>query len=306
VPNPAPQIAGKATIEEDAAGNLLFSLALEHCPEGKHRIALHENASCGTDGSGAGNRWRINKKDVFSGDVVCKSDGTAQIEGAATGIAKDDPTIVESLKDRTLVLLGLDASQRIACAPIGEMTSYVDTTGTGTDTDQTDTTGQSTADSSSSTDTTDTADTETTGTSETGTEDRLGFEAALSPMILSVNPEKSLRGTATFVEQKNAFIEVSVELTGCPEGMHGVHIHEGSKCGDDGALAGPHWDPEGTEAGDLIGSILCGVDSKGHFHLVTDDLDLTPKSAFNPIGHTIVVQGLDPNNRVACAPIVQN
>ena len=56
-------------------------------------------------------------------------------------------------------------------------------------------------------------------------------------------------GTVTLQELGNGSVEVRVNLTGVPPGVHGFHIHENGDCGDNGNAAGGHYNPTGTPHG---------------------------------------------------------
>jgi Cu-Zn family superoxide dismutase len=42
---------------------------------------------------------------------------------------------------------------------------------------------------------------------------------------------------------KDGSVEVEVDLTGVPPGVHGFHVHEKGDCGDNGNAAGGHFNP---------------------------------------------------------------
>jgi Cu-Zn family superoxide dismutase len=44
-------------------------------------------------------------------------------------------------------------------------------------------------------------------------------------------------------------VDVQIELTGVPPGVHGFHIHEKGDCGDNGNAAGGHFNPAATAHG---------------------------------------------------------
>ena len=51
------------------------------------------------------------------------------------------------------------------------------------------------------------------------------------------------QGTVVLQQLKDGEVEVRVELTGVPSGVHGFHIHEKGDCGDNGNAAGGHYNP---------------------------------------------------------------
>src|SRR5687768_6175168 len=56
-------------------------------------------------------------------------------------------------------------------------------------------------------------------------------------------------GTVNFRQLGDGSVEVQVDLTGVPEGVHGFHIHDKGDCGDNGNAAGGHYNPSGTAHG---------------------------------------------------------
>jgi Cu/Zn superoxide dismutase len=63
-------------------------------------------------------------------------------------------------------------------------------------------------------------------------------------------------GTATFTEGANA-TKLVIQLSGCPDGEHAVHIHMVKDCSDNGNAAGGHWVPNGEN----IGNVSCVSDT---------------------------------------------
>lgn len=137
----------------------------------------------------------------------------------------------------------------------------------------------------------------------------------LAATTLTQNPAADISGTARFVEVPTGEVTVDVELAGCPEGSHGLHIHAGTSCGPDGQEAQGHWDPHEVgehgqvgesaphHAGD-VGVVECGADGNGSLSLTTDEWVLSDgDSELNPVGQAAIVHGIDPANRVACGVI---
>jgi Cu-Zn family superoxide dismutase len=56
-------------------------------------------------------------------------------------------------------------------------------------------------------------------------------------------------GDVMLIQQTHGGVEVRVNLTGVPPGVHGFHIHEKGDCGDNGNAAGGHYNPTGTPHG---------------------------------------------------------
>lgn len=56
-------------------------------------------------------------------------------------------------------------------------------------------------------------------------------------------------GTVNLQQMGDGSVEVTVNLTGVPPGVHGFHIHEHGNCGDNGNAAGGHYNPTGAPHG---------------------------------------------------------
>src|SRR5687768_8736065 len=54
-------------------------------------------------------------------------------------------------------------------------------------------------------------------------------------------------GTVLLTQMADGSVDVKVDLTGVPAGVHGFHIHDKGDCGDNGNAAGGHFNPT-TEA----------------------------------------------------------
>jgi Cu-Zn family superoxide dismutase len=132
-------------------------------------------------------------------------------------------------------------------------------------------------------------------------------------------------GTAQFVESDDA-VTVTVEVTGIPQGDHGIHIHETGLCEPSGdqpfSSAGGHFNPTGADhggppdmttaalegtpegtpepltghAGDL-GNITVGENGLGSLVVTTDRFTLSPGEAtlFDEDGSAIVIHA-DPDD----------
>ena len=60
---------------------------------------------------------------------------------------------------------------------------------------------------------------------------------------------QTAQGTVRLMQLADGSVEVSVELTGVPPGVHGFHIHDKGDCGDNGNAAGGHFNPSATPHG---------------------------------------------------------
>ncbi len=93
-------------------------------------------------------------------------------------------------------------------------------------------------------------------------------------------------GTVKF-EDTDKGLKVTAELSGVPPGVHGIHIHEFSSCGDQGKAAGDHYNPlnhphgdtvaierGGAHAGDL-GNVVADKDGKASLQIVIPGIKLS-------------------------------
>ena len=86
------------------------------------------------------------------------------------------------------------------------------------------------------------------------------------------------QGTVHFQQLRDGGVEVQVDLTGVPAGVHGFHVHEFGNCGDNGNAAGghfnptsmPHASPEAAShhAGDF-GNVTASANGEVHARFVT-------------------------------------
>lgn len=138
-----------------------------------------------------------------------------------------------------------------------------------------------------------------------------------------VEPTKGNKtfGEATF-EQVGDKVKVVIFVQGLKPGQeHGMHIHEGAACGDDGMAAGGHFNPHGKphsrhtdanrHAGDLP-SLKAGKDGRAKIDVEIDGIAVG-SGAGNVIGRTVIVHA-DPDDfrtqptgnsgaRIACGVI---
>jgi Cu-Zn family superoxide dismutase len=105
-------------------------------------------------------------------------------------------------------------------------------------------------------------------------------------------------GTVHFQELANhGGVEVQVDLTGVPPGVHGFHVHENGNCGDNGQAAGGHFNPTSMphaapdaashHAGDF-GNVTADAKGEVHTTFVTQSITVSPGSN-SVVGHAIVL-----------------
>lgn len=104
-------------------------------------------------------------------------------------------------------------------------------------------------------------------------------------------------GTVLLTEMADGSVQVKVDLTGVPAGVHGFHIHEKGDCGDNGNAAGGHFNPARTahgapnatphHAGDF-GNVTANAAGEVHTSFNTRSVTVTagPNSA---VGHAVIL-----------------
>ena len=114
----------------------------------------------------------------------------------------------------------------------------------------------------------------------------------------------TVTGTATFqLQVGGSDVELTVELADCPEGDHGIHIHEMGDCSNDGAMTGTHWNPTQVDHGDFgatpshagdLGNITCASDGVGSLTRASDRWTLGGPPTTNVINRAIILHA-DPD-----------
>jgi Cu-Zn family superoxide dismutase len=110
---------------------------------------------------------------------------------------------------------------------------------------------------------------------------------------------QTAKGTVHFQNAGEDGVEVVVDLTGVPPGVHGFHVHDKGACGNNGMDAGGHFNPTGMvhgapdavshHAGDF-GNVT--ADDKGEVHTRFTTHSITINSgATAVVGHAIVLHG---------------
>lgn len=123
---------------------------------------------------------------------------------------------------------------------------------------------------------------------------------ASTPMAMTLmqpTSGSSVSGSVHFQELGDGSVEVKVDLTGVPAGVHGFHVHEKGACGDNGMAAGGHFNPTGMthgapdaathHSGDF-GNV--NADSKGEVHqqFVTRSVTVKP-GPMAVAGHAVIL-----------------
>jgi Cu/Zn superoxide dismutase len=114
----------------------------------------------------------------------------------------------------------------------------------------------------------------------------------------------TVTGTVSFM-QVGSDVKLTVALANCPDGPHGVHIHQGTSCAD--AMAqGDHWD---MTRGEGIPDVMC-TGGTGMSTVTRTPVDPTTAwtiggaATTNVVGHAFVVHNPGmPAPRIGCGVI---
>jgi len=109
---------------------------------------------------------------------------------------------------------------------------------------------------------------------------------------------QTAKGTVHFTDVGDGNIEVQVDLTAVPPGVHGFHIHEKGDCGNNAQNAGGHFNPTGTvhgapdavshHAGDF-GNVTADANGEVHTRFTTHSISLKAVDMTNPVGRAVVL-----------------
>jgi len=105
-------------------------------------------------------------------------------------------------------------------------------------------------------------------------------------------------GMVHFNDIGDGNVEVVVDLTAVPPGIHGFHIHEKGDCGNNAQNAGAHFNPTGMvhgapdavshHAGDF-GNVTADANGEVHTRFTTHSISLTQGFSSSAIGHAVVL-----------------
>jgi superoxide dismutase, Cu-Zn family len=104
-------------------------------------------------------------------------------------------------------------------------------------------------------------------------------------------------GTVHFQELGDGSVDVTVDLSGVPPGVHGFHLHEKGDCSDNGNAAGGHFNPtnmphgspqdESHHAGDF-GNITADANGEVHAHFNTVSVTVHAGTR-SVVGHSVIL-----------------
>ncbi|HET7710575.1 MAG TPA: superoxide dismutase family protein [Thermoanaerobaculia bacterium] len=67
--------------------------------------------------------------------------------------------------------------------------------------------------------------------------------------MLAPTSGSTAQGMVHFQELADGSVEVQIDLSGVPAGIHGFHVHDKGDCGDNGNAAGGHFNPSSMPHG---------------------------------------------------------
>ena len=104
-------------------------------------------------------------------------------------------------------------------------------------------------------------------------------------------------GTVHFNQLSDGTVDVQIDLTGVPPGVHGFHVHENGDCGNNGMAAGGHFNPMSMphaspdaashHAGDF-GNVT--ADEKGEVHAKFNSHSITvAPGTMSVVNHAVIL-----------------
>ena len=117
----------------------------------------------------------------------------------------------------------------------------------------------------------------------------------------SLNPSEgnSAKGTVHFQDMSDGSVEVVVDLTSVPPGVHGFHVHDKGDCGNNGTNAGPHFNPmnlahgapdaQSHHAGDF-GNVTAEANGEVHTRFMTHSITVK-EGTISVVGRAVVLHG---------------
>ena len=152
-----------------------------------------------------------------------------------------------------------------------------------------------------------------------------GCATTTGPMAMATlrptTSSSTAQGTVHFQELGDGAVEVEIDLTGVPPGVHGFHVHEFGSCADSGTAAGghfnpmnmPHASPEAVShhAGDF-GNVTAAANGEVHTRFTTRSITVS-ESLRSVVGKAVILHAQrddltsqptgDAGGRIACGVV---
>src|SRR5712691_11659584 len=128
----------------------------------------------------------------------------------------------------------------------------------------------------------------------------LGCAHSRAPMAMTTlqpTSAQTAKGTVHYTDVGDGNIEVQVDLTAVPPGVHGFHIHEKGDCGNNAQNAGGHFNPTGMMHGapdavshhaGVFGNVTADANGEVHTRFTTHSISLKAADMTNPVGRAVV------------------
>ncbi|MGZ7039605.1 MAG: superoxide dismutase family protein [Thermoanaerobaculia bacterium] len=128
----------------------------------------------------------------------------------------------------------------------------------------------------------------------------LGCAHTKQPMataMLQPSVGSTAHGSVHFTQLADGTVDVQIDLTGVPPGVHGFHVHDKGDCGDNGMAAGGHFNPMNMphaapdaashHAGDF-GNVTAEANGEVHTKFNTHSITLGTGTN-SAIGHAVIL-----------------
>jgi superoxide dismutase, Cu-Zn family len=119
----------------------------------------------------------------------------------------------------------------------------------------------------------------------------------MAMVTLQPTSGQTARGTVHFQGLADGSVEVQVDVTGVPPGVHGFHIHDKGDCGDNGNAAGGHFNPMNMphaspdaashHAGDF-GNVTADANGEVHTKFNTRSVTVS-EGSLSVAGHAVIL-----------------
>ena len=119
----------------------------------------------------------------------------------------------------------------------------------------------------------------------------------MAMVMLAPTAGNTARGMVHFADLGGGTVEVKVDLTGVPAGVHGFHVHDKGDCGDNGNAAvghfnqtgAPHGAPDSAShhAGDF-GNVTADANGEVHTTFTTHSITINTGMT-GVVGHAIIL-----------------
>ena len=117
--------------------------------------------------------------------------------------------------------------------------------------------------------------------------------------MLQPSAGSTAHGAVHFNQLSDGTVDVKVDLTGVPPGVHGFHVHDKGDCSDNGNAAGGHFNPMNMphaapdaashHAGDF-GNVTADANGEIHTSFNTHSITVAAGTS-SAVGHAVILHG---------------